>query len=315
MPKIIRLAIKYDAVDKPTHRKVHRKIIPLWGGVAIYLSFFLTIGIYFLFSTYFRDSLFINSFFLGKKLLGLFLGSTFLLLVGIIDDKWGLPPKIKLLGQIIAVIIILLFDVRILGVTFPFVNKYISLPYFISVFVTLIWVVTIINSINFIDGLDGLAGGIAFISCISFFIIAFFKPPLSGFLFANKVSYFISVISIILGGGLLAFLRFNFMPAKIFMGDCGSQFLGLMLASLSIIGSFKGITAITLFTPVLILSIPIFDIVFAVYRRIKKHAPISKADKSHIHHRLLAIGLTPKQAVIILYIISIIFSSIAVILS
>lgn len=315
IPKIIRLAIKYDSVDKPTHRKVHRKIIPLWGGIAIYLAIFLTIGIYFLFSNYFKTSLFMNSFFLGKKLLGLFLGSTFLLLIGIIDDKRGLPPKIKLLGQIIAVVIILVFGVRMIGVTIPFFNKYIVFPYLISVFMTLIWVIAIINSVNFVDGLDGLAAGIAFISSISFFIIAFFKPPQSSFLFAIKVSYFICIISVIVAGSMLAFLKFNFSPAKIFMGDCGSQFLGLMLASISIIGSFKGITAFTLFTPVLILTIPIFDTIFAVYRRLKKHVPISKADKSHLHHRLLALGLTPKQAVIILYIVSVLFSSVAIILS
>jgi UDP-GlcNAc:undecaprenyl-phosphate GlcNAc-1-phosphate transferase len=175
--------------------------------------------------------------------------------------------------------------------------------------------VAIIKSMNFIDGLDGLAGGIAFIACLSFFALAFFKPPSSGYLFAGKVSYFVGIISITLAGSLLAFLRFNFNPARIFMGDCGSQFLGLMLASLSIIGSYKGITAFTLFTPVLVLTIPIFDIIFAVYRRWRRHVPISKADKSHLHHRLLALGLTQKQAVTFLYIISILFSGLAIILA
>ncbi|MFH1824251.1 MAG: MraY family glycosyltransferase [Candidatus Firestonebacteria bacterium] len=315
IPKIIRFAIKHDAVDKPAHRKIHKKITPLFGGIAIYLALFLTIGIYFLFSNYFRASLFMDNFFLGKKLLGLFLGSTFLLSTGIIDDKWGLPPKLKLFGQIMAVVIILLFGVRMIGVTIPFFNKYIVFPYLISVSITLIWVIAIINSVNFVDGLDGLAAGIVFISSMAFFIIAFFKPPQSSFLFASKVSYFICILSVIVAGGILAFLKFNFNPAKIFMGDCGSQFLGLMLASISIIGSFKGITAFTLFTPVLILTVPIFDIIFAVYRRLKKHVPISKADKSHLHHRLLALGLTPRQAVIILYIVSILFSSVAIILS
>ena len=127
--------------------------------------------------------------------------------------------------------------------------------------------------------------------------------------------FFISVISVVLAGSVLGFLRFNFNPARVFMGDGGSMFLGLMLASMSIIGSFKGVTAITLFTPALILTVPIFDIVFAVYRRWKNQTPLSQADKKHLHHRLLAFGLSQKQAVLLLYAVAIVFAGLAVALS
>jgi len=313
--QVMKLAVRFDAVDKPSHRKVHRSLIPLWGGVGIYGAFFVTLFIYLTFSGLFGPALRLNSGLLGGKLFGLFLGGTILVGVGLIDDKWGLPPKVKLLGQLIVALIVIYFGVRIMGVTIPFWNKYLHFPLIISVIITLVWIVALINSMNFIDGIDGLAGGLAFIACLAFFCVSFFKPPSSGFFMAGKVSYFISVISIILAGSVLGFLRFNFNPARVFMGDGGSMFLGLMLASMSIIGSFKGVTAITLFTPALILTVPIFDIVFAVYRRWKNQTPLSQADKKHLHHRLLALGLSQKQAVLILYAAAIIFSGLAVLLS
>ncbi|MCX5777381.1 MAG: MraY family glycosyltransferase [Candidatus Firestonebacteria bacterium] len=313
--QVMKLAVRYDAVDKPSHRKVHRSLVPLWGGVGIYGAFFSTLLIYYLFSNLFGPALRLNDGLLARKLLGLFVGGTILIGVGLIDDKWGLPPKVKLFGQSVVALVVIYFGVRIMGVTIPVWNKYINFPTAVSVAITLIWIVALINSMNFIDGLDGLAGGIAFIGCAAFFCISFLKPPSSGLYIAGKVSFFISIISIVLAGSTLGFLRFNFNPARVFMGDGGSMFLGLMLASISIIGSYKGLTAITLFTPALILSIPIFDIVFAVYRRWKNHTPLSQADKKHLHHRLLALGLSQKQAILLLYAAAVIFAALAVVLS
>jgi UDP-GlcNAc:undecaprenyl-phosphate GlcNAc-1-phosphate transferase len=312
---MMRFAVKHDAVDKPAIRKVHRSLIPLWGGIAIFLSLFFTLFLYWVVSPTFRYALSINGGFLGSRFLGLFLGGMIIVIFGAIDDKWGLPPKLKLMGQVLATLVVIFFGVRILGITIPFFNKYLSFHLVISVVITLIWIVSLINSMNFIDGLDGLAGGVALIATVSFFIIAVLKPPVGYQFMALKVSYFVAVISMAFAGSLLAFLVFNFNPAKIFMGDCGAMFLGLLLASISVIGSYKGLTAYTLITPVLVLSIPIFDIIFAVLRRLKLKVPVSKADKSHLHHRLLALGLKPKQAVIILYTISVIFSSLAILLS
>ncbi|MEI7905510.1 MAG: MraY family glycosyltransferase, partial [Candidatus Firestonebacteria bacterium] len=184
--------------------------------------------------------------------------------------------------------------------------------YALSFSASLLWIVSLINSMNFIDGLDGLAGGIAFIASAAFFALAAFKP--SDTMMSTYVSVFIATVTAIFGGSLLGFLFYNVKPAKIFMGDGGSMFLGLMLSSLALIGSYKGLTAIMFFTPVLLLSVPIFDIVFAVVRRKLNGVPISKADKSHLHHRLLALGLTPLQSVFVLWGVAVLFSVFAYLL-
>ena len=322
VPRIMKKAVNRDVVDKPAHRKVHRGIVPLWGGIPIYISFSGVIAIYYMFSVYFRAILHLNDDFLGKKLLGLILGGFVLVFVGAIDDQKGVPPKLKLLGQIVAALVVIAFGIRILGFNIPFVNYYVSFAsdmpfwamilYALSFSASLLWIVALINSMNFIDGLDGLAGGIAFIASAAFFALAVFKP--SDTMMSTYVSVFIATVTAIFAGSLLGFLFYNVKPAKIFMGDGGSMFLGLMLSSLALIGSYKGLTAIMFFTPVLLLSVPIFDIVFAVIRRKLNGVPISKADKSHLHHRLLALGLSPLQAVIVLWAVAALFSVFAYLL-
>ncbi len=341
VPRVIKKAIKLDVVDKPTTRKVHRKTVPLWGGVAIFLSFAVVLGLFYLlgsdlfpfnllngtefsgFSYSFRARLGLNSGVLGLKLVGLLFGGFVVIITGMIDDKTGLSPKKKLLGQLIAALIVVSFGVRVQGFNIPFMNHYVSLTsgqgfagvalFVLSAAASMVWILAVINSMNFIDGLDGLAGGISLISALAFFSLACFKPSTS--LAGESISAFIAVVSAVLCGSIIGFLFFNFRPAKIFMGDAGSMFLGFMLASLSLIGSFKGVTAITLFTPALILSVPIFDIIFAVVRRISKGVPVSLADKSHLHHRLLAVGLSPLQVVLLIWLIAAFFNVIAFLLA
>ena len=341
VPRVIKKAVKLDVVDKPTTRKVHRKTIPLWGGVAIFLSFVLALLLFYLFSSdFFPFSLFagtdlsrfsmnfrarlgLSSGVLWMKLAGLLLGGTTVVITGMIDDRYGLSPKRKLLGQLIAALIVVSFGGRVLGFNIPFMNHYVSLTsgqglvgaaiFVFSVTVSVVWILAVINSMNFIDGLDGLAGGISFISAATFFALAFFKPSMS--LAGENISAFIAVVSAVLCGSVLGFLFFNFKPAKIFMGDAGSMFLGFMLASLSLLGSFKGVTAITLLTPALILSVPIFDIIFAVARRLSRGVPVSVADKSHVHHRMLALGLSPLQVVVIIWLVAALFNIIAFLLA
>ncbi len=341
VPRVIKKAVKLDVVDKPTTRKVHRKIIPLWGGVAIFLSFAVVLGLLYLmgsdifpfsllngtgfsgFSVSFRARLNQTSGVLGLKLAGLLLGGFVVIITGMIDDKTGLSPKKKLLGQLIAALIVVSFGVRVQGFNVPFMNHYVSLTsgqgfgggvlFLFSAAVSLVWILAVVNSMNFMDGLDGLAGGISLVSALTFFSLAIFKPSTS--LAGDNISAFIAVVTAVLCGSIIGFLFFNFKPAKIFMGDAGSMFLGFTLASLSLIGSFKGVTAITLFTPALILSVPIFDIIFAVFRRMNKGVPISRADKSHLHHRLLALGLSPLQVVLIIWLIAAFFNVIAFLLA
>ncbi len=341
VPRVIKKAVKLDVVDKPTTRKVHRKIIPLWGGVAIFLSFVLALFLFYLlssdlfpfslfsatdfsrFSMDFRGRLGMSSGALRLKLAGLLLGGLTVLITGMIDDRYGLSPKRKLLGQLVAALIVVAFGVRVLGFNIPFMNHYVSLTsgqgfagaalFLFSATVSIVWILAVINSMNFIDGLDGLAGGISFISAATFFALAFLKPSMS--LAGENISAFIAVVAVTLCGSILGFLFFNFRPARIFMGDPGSMFLGFMLASLSLLGSFKGVTAITLFTPALILSVPIFDIIFAVARRLSRGLPVSVSDKSHVHHRLLALGLSPLQAVVIIWLVAALFNLIAFLLA
>jgi UDP-GlcNAc:undecaprenyl-phosphate GlcNAc-1-phosphate transferase len=319
IPRFIKKAVKQDVVDKPSLRKVHRRIVPLWGGIPIYLSFAAVVVLLYLGSLLvngnFSQVLSMNDGFLGSRLAGLLIGGAILIWVGAVDDRRGVPPKLKLLGQVAGALAVISFGVRMPGFNVPFFNYYVSLPLAVSVVLTLIWMVALINAMNFIDGLDGLAAGIALISTVSFFLISMYKPPVGELHMAQKVSYFISIIAVIFAGSLFSFLFFNFPPAKVFMGDGGSMFLGLMLASISIIGSYKGVTAFTLFTPVLVISVPIFDIVFAVVRRMQMGVPISKADKSHLHHRLLALGLSPLQAVIILWLAAIAVNAVVFLLS
>ena len=340
VPRIIKKAVKLDVVDKPSSRKVHRKAIPLWGGVAIFFSFAAVLAFFYFtgsdifpfrflngtelssLSSSFRARLGINSGVLGLKLAGVLLGGFVVMITGMIDDKTGLSPKKKLLGQLIAALVVVSFGARVQGFNIPFINHYVSLAsgqgpagaaiFAFSFTASVIWILAVINSMNFIDGLDGLAGGIAFISAAAFFALAL-KPSTS--LAADNISAVIAALTAILCGSIIGFLFFNFRPAKIFMGDAGSMFLGFMLASLSLIGSFKGVTAITLFTPALILSVPIFDIIFAVFRRIKNGVPVSAADKSHLHHRLLALGLSPLQVVLIIWLIAALFNIIAFLLA
>jgi UDP-GlcNAc:undecaprenyl-phosphate GlcNAc-1-phosphate transferase len=305
VPYFARIARKYNALDVPTHRKKHGRIVPLWGGLPIYVSFIVSLLLAGL----------VSSKIFKFNLLGIVLGSTFILLIGLIDDKFGVPVKIKLFAQIIAGIILISSGIRMAGFTIPLVNMYIQIPTLISAVITIGWIVLITNAINFIDGLDGLAAGVSIISLIAFFIISFISlsKPISS---SMREGYYISsIFSIILIGATSAFLIFNFYPAKVFLGDSGSMFLGYIISSISIIGFLKSIALITLLIPIMIMALPLFDIIYAILRRIKTKQPISKPDRKHLHHQLIQAGFSHPSAVIFLYSISAIFSFLAVIIS
>jgi UDP-GlcNAc:undecaprenyl-phosphate GlcNAc-1-phosphate transferase len=234
--------------------------------------------------------------------------------VGILDDKFGLPPKVKLMGQLIACIVLIYFGVRIFSLTIPFTNYSINL-YVIGIFVTIIWIVFLMNAFNFIDGLDGLASGVAIISSVIFFIILINLIPHTIPLFAKRSLVLASYLSLYVIGATLGFLVFNFYPAKVFLGDSGSMFLGFMLAVIAIIGALKSAAALAIFIPVFVIGVPVFDAVYVIVKRMKAGVPISKADKGHLHHKLLALGFTHRQVVIILYILAALFGGISLFLT
>jgi possible phospho-N-acetylmuramoyl-pentapeptide-transferase len=290
-PYTIKLAKKVGAIDMPNDRRVNKKPIPRIGGIAIIVGFivsviFLVISMKLENKLLFKDS---NQYL--EKLIGFFVGIFILSTMAYIDDIKSLKPWQKLLAQIISATVLYIFEVRI-----DTINE-IAIHPVLSYILTVGWIVGITNAVNLIDGLDGLSSGTTLISCIFLLII-----------FATNGSSMISVILITaLAGAITGFLPFNANPAKTFMGDVGSQFLGFSLAVISMFGIAKTVTLVVLIAPVLVLGLPIFDTLFAIIRRIKKGKSLKavfQPDKGHLHHRLIARGYTQKQAVIILYAIT-----------
>ena len=290
-PLVIKFAKKIGAMDVPKdERRVHKVAMPLMGGLAMYIA--VVIGMIVFLP---KDRTFI----------AILIGATLILISGIKDDIKGTTPKEKLVYQILAAGIAIWGGINIDFITNPFTQGPSGFDLsFISIPITIFWIVGITNTLNLIDGLDGLAGGVAFISSFSFMLVAI-KMGLG----------FIGILAALVAGACLGFLPYNFNPAKIFMGDTGSLFLGYMLAVISIEGALKSVATIAMIIPIVILGVPIFDTTFAIFRRLLKGQSIMTADKSHLHHKLLEKGFTQKQTVLILYAISGIFGLFAVLVS
>lgn len=285
LTELVRLiSFKIGAIDEPNSRRVNKKTMPSSGGLAIYFSFFISMF-----------------FFLpleNEFIFPIFIGATIIVLTGFIDDIKDINPKVKMLGIILATLIIYYMGgIQMTRISIPFIGMlelgYLSLP------MTLLWVAAITNSINLIDGLDGLATGISSISLTTIGIIAFF------FLRIDNVEVTIMVFALV--AAALGFLPANYFPAKIYLGDTGALFLGFMISVLSLF-SLKNVTFISLIVPLVILAVPIADTLYAIIRRKLNRQPISMADNQHIHHRLLALGFSHKESVKLLYTITTIFS-------
>ncbi len=286
-PIAIKIAPKIGAMDVPKdERRMHNHPIPRLGGLEILIGMVAAILIC---VPQTEGQLG------GTQVKGFLAGAVVIVIVGLIDDLHGLKPLQKMAGQIIAAIVPCMFSVRIFAITNIFGEGYIEFPEIVSIIITIIWIVAIINTINLIDGLDGLAAGVSIISC---FAVAY-----TSFL-AGRPETCELVLAI--AGAAFGFLIYNFHPAKIFMGDAGSMLLGYSLATMSLIGvsSTKGTVLFVSLIPIIILALPIFDTVFAVIRRVANHKPIMKADKGHLHHRIMALGIGQRRAVIALYCIS-----------
>lgn len=284
-PIVIKLAIKIDAVDKPNHRKVHTKLMPRLGGLAIFFSFLIG---YFLFISETMEAW------------PILVGGSIIVVTGIIDDLKELSAKTKLGGQLIAAVVTVIGGIQIDFFTLP-TGDMVHLGAW-AVPLTIIWIIAITNAINLIDGLDGLAAGVSSIVLLTFSVLAItLGNPL------------LALLGFIMLGSTLGFLTFNFYPAKIFMGDTGSLFLGYMISSLAVMGLFKNVAVFSLVVPIIILGVPILDTIFAIIRRIIHKKPISSPDKFHLHHCLINIGFTHRQTVIMIYAMSALFSVAAII--
>ena len=306
-PYSIKLANKIGAIDIPKDdRRMRKKAMPKLGGIAVVAGFVVSL-IYLISVMHIEGSLELfdeNHYF--KKLMGIALGILVILITGILDDTKTLKPLQKLFGQVLAAVIVVSFGIKIDNINIPYFNS-LGLSNEVSIAATIIWIVGITNAINLIDGLDGLSSGIALISCISLLII-----------FALNYSPMIAILMITsLIGSLVGFLPFNFSPAKTFIGDTGSNFLGYIISIISVLGLAKTYTAAVIALPMLALGLPIFDVVWAIIRRFAKGKSIKAiftADKGHIHHRLIANGFSQKQAVLIMYGISATFGLFAIII-
>jgi UDP-GlcNAc:undecaprenyl-phosphate GlcNAc-1-phosphate transferase len=289
-PVSIWLAPKIGAVDIPKDaRRMHTKPIPRFGGMAIFIGTIIAI-------IFFMDN--------NQNEMGIIIGGICIYALGVIDDLKGMPAKVKLLGQIGCASIVFAFGIRIQFITNHFGDGQSYLVGFSGFIITIIWIVGITNTVNLIDGLDGLAAGVVIIASLAIGYTAYIHGM-----------YQVTLAMMAIAGGTLGFLPYNFHPAKIFMGDGGSLFLGFMLATFSIMGPVKGATVVATLVPVLVLGVPIFDTAFAILRRLINKRPIMEADKGHLHHRMMAVGLGQMRTVLMIYGISAVMGIAAILFS
>ena len=306
-PLSIKAAKKFGIMDTPNEndrRRMHDVPKPCFGGFAIFVAATVTILLIYLL----MDDFLPLAITLGEpigKLVGILVGGIIIFVVGIIDDIIEMKALAKLGFQFIAATVTFILGVRIptiglLGIAFSTDTTGLIFSYIITV----LWIVGITNTINLIDGLDGLADGVSVISSIAIAYAAYIHGQ-----------YTVSLAMMALAGAALGLLPFNFFPAKTFMGDSGAMFLGFMLASISLVGPAKSATIVTLIIPVLVLGVPIFDIVFAVFRRTRKGISIFKADRGHLHHQLASMGLGQRRSVLMIYGISAVMGIAAILFS
>lgn len=312
-PLVRSIAIRLGAIDPPDERKIHSQPIPRLGGFAIFITFYLIL----LVSSQFNFLQFPLNFLKDINFAWLLVASAIALGLGAIDDFRRISPGIKFLFQIIAGFIVAFASYRIEVISVPFGTFKLGVW---SIPITVFWVVAIMNAINLLDGLDGLAGGTSFIACLTIFSISMLNQNIG-----------IALVSVIMAGSILGFLKYNFHPASIFLGDSGAYFLGFIISLLAIMSSQKGTTTVAILISIIALGLPIMETTLSTLRRLLKSLHIVevdqnknvvkffylegwsmfKADKEHIHHRLLQLGLTHKKAVVFLYSVSLILGGLA----
>lgn len=308
-PISIWIARKFDVLDYPRARKVHRKPLPRWGGIGIYLGFFIAVVIMYRMSDSFKDLLSYTYETTGllKQLLGITFGSSLVFMLGLMDDKKPIKAITKLLTMIIAAYIAMDYGVRVHGLAIPFLNTYYRFPLILGQILTVFWIAGFMNTINLADGLDGLAAGIGAIASGTFFIVAFLQGT-TQVVFLSKQLTLSAVLAAGLTGSCMGFLIWNFYPARVFMGDSGALFIGFMLAAISVIGTLKTAAVMSIFIPVTVVALPILDVALSMFRRIRKGMGLMKPDKEHIHHRLLSFGWSHREVVLLMYVITLILS-------
>jgi UDP-GlcNAc:undecaprenyl-phosphate GlcNAc-1-phosphate transferase len=289
-PLARRFALRSGAIDQPSDRKVHERPLPTSGGVAIIAGFLVAawlVGA----GDRMRPQAFV----------AMVAGALLVSLVGFVDDRRELPAKFKLVLQIVSALPLLGAGVTISVVSDPFHHGMLFLPFWVSALITVLWVVGVTNAINLVDGLDGLAAGVSAIACVALAFIALtWDQPA------------VALLCAALAGAAIGFLPWNWHPAGIIMGDTGAYFLGYMIGAVTVMGAFKMAAAIAIFVPILVLAVPLLDTVLSPVRRFLSGRPAFAADRDHLHHRLIALGLAETRVVILTYAVTALCGVVAV---
>ncbi|WP_247645988.1 glycosyltransferase family 4 protein [Adlercreutzia caecimuris] len=290
VPLARRLALRLDAVDYPSERRVNKRPTPRMGGIAMACGIFAAIIVEVLGEYFFGwAGFYITGDNRGINHLGVMVGLLVIVLIGAMDDVYSLKPGVKLAGQALGSVIIAASGCLLSSIANPFGAGFVEFGWF-AYPLTVLYLVCFMNVMNLIDGLDGLAAGIAAIAAFFLFVIA-----------CDKALEETAMLSIVLLGATLAFLRYNFAPASIFMGDSGSLMLGAMIGIISLMGVMRSPTVIVMAVPIVIAAIPIADTGAAIVRRLYHHQPIQQADRKHLHHMLLRKGYGVRKSVVIVY--------------
>lgn len=307
-PGVVLLSTRLGAIDRPNDRKVHANPTPTLGGTAIFCALMIALALAVLIPKF--NGVYTRS----SELVGIVAGAFIIFALGAVDDLKDLPAPVKLAGQVFASGILFLSGVKIRTILLPGNEVSIGLSDDVSVLVTVIWLVAMINAVNLIDGLDGLAAGIVAIASASFFVYTFQTAQTFGDSGAAAPYKIAPLVAIALVGATLGFLRFNFHPARIFMGDSGSMLLGLVLGGATISGVSNSPVGLSpsnaevflayfpLLIPMLVLAIPLMDAAFAIVRRARRRRNVFHADKEHLHHRLMDLGHGHRAAVLVMYV-------------
>ncbi|HNZ52756.1 MAG TPA: MraY family glycosyltransferase [bacterium] len=295
-PFLIKIGIKHGFVDKVDQRKIHQGVIPRIGGIGIAMGTLFPLFLLYFYNNFVSQTLFGSI----ENVVVIIFGGLSISILGLFDDIKGLPAKFKFLFQIALAVIAIYCGFSINAMSTPWGVVQLG---WVGHFITVLWIVGIINAFNLIDGMDGLSSGVSFFACITIMSLSI----VNGYMF-------VALVSAALAGAVVGFLVYNFNPAKIFMGDAGSMFIGYVLAVLSLKNQSKGHTIVSMLVPIIAMGLPILDTTLAFLRRFLRNQSIFSADKQHIHHILLSKGLNQRKVVFMLYGISVVFTALAMLL-
>lgn len=316
------LARRYGAMDPPDPRKIHIEPKPRWGGIGVMAGFFFGLVAVSFSGPKFKQLLGFSqgilykkkvlfTLNLGEQLAGILFGAVLLFIVGLVDDRKPVKAEMKLALQVIAAYVAMTYGVRIYGLSVPGLEAYSHFPLWFMQIVTVLWLVGLSNAVNLIDGLDGLAGGVVAIVAAAFVAVTMIQQGAHSVLFDQQMKL-AGVIAAALLGGVLGFLIYNFFPASVFMGDSGSLSIGFLVACIAVIGAFKTTILAVLLIPFFLAAVPMVDMAIAFVRRLLQRKNPFAPDRGHFHHRLLDAGWTQREAVLLVYVITLLFACVSI---